>query len=102
MFGLSDATLALIRTYFASHPEIDKVILYGSRAMNTQSPGSDIDLAIYTYAAEDIAGMVKTDLEELPVPYLFDVTDYHRISYQPLREHIDRVGKIFYSKKCSD
>lgn len=96
MFGLPDPTIKLIRDYFASCPEIKSVKIYGSRAMNTEKEGSDIDFAIYSSAPSDISGRVQADLDALSTPYLFDVTDYYKITHVPLREHIDRVGKDFY------
>jgi hypothetical protein len=38
------------------------------------------------------------ELEELPLPYTFDVQAYDAIRHQPLREHIDRVGQNFYTQ----
>lgn len=70
MFGLSDKVLRLLDEYFRSQPLIVKVFIYGSRAMGRETPGSDIDLAIVTNCDHDISGKVKTDLEELPTPYL--------------------------------
>ncbi len=99
MFGLPDRVLKLLIDYFKSQPSILKVVIYGSRAMGREKPGSDIDLAISTTSDHDLSGMVKLDLEELPTPYLFDVVDYQRISSMPLREHIDRVGKLLFDKK---
>ena len=96
MFGLPETILKLLQDYFRTHPEIVKVYLYGSRAMGTEKPGSDIDLAIITTSQRDISGGVQADLEELPTPYLFDVVDYQRITNLPLREHIDRVGKLLW------
>jgi len=96
MFGLPESVLKLLRDYFVAHPEIVKVLVYGSRAKGTEQPGSDVDLAIVTTSPHDISGSVQADLEELPTPYLFDVIDYLRISHQPLREHIDRVGKVLW------
>lgn len=98
MFGLPDNVLNLVHNYFSTHPQILKVFIYGSRAMGRETPGSDIDLAIITNNKKDISGAVKGALEELPTPYLFDVVDYNHITHTPLREHIDRVGKILYQK----
>lgn len=98
MFGLPESTLMLLHNYFANNPQIAKVVVYGSRAMGRESAGSDIDLAIVTSCHDDISGHIEADLEELSTPYLFDVIDYQRITHLPLREHIDRVGKILYQQ----
>ena len=44
--GLTESTTAQIRDVFSKHPEIDQVILYGSRAKGNYKPGSDIDLTL--------------------------------------------------------
>ncbi len=98
MFGLPDRVLKLLQDYFAAQPQIVKVLIYGSRAMQKEMPGSDVDLAIITESETDISGRVQMDLEELPTPYLFDVIDYQRITHDPLREHIDRVGKLLFQR----
>lgn len=95
-FGLSQNVLSILREYFKGQPAVLEVRVYGSRAMGNYEPGSDIDFSIRTSSAESMAGRIKTDLEDLKTPYLFDVTDYDRISHQPLKAHIDRVGKLFY------
>ena len=98
MFGLPENVLALLQNYFISNPQIQKVLIFGSRAMDREIPGSDIDLALITNCQEDISGHIQAELDELTTPYMFDVVDYQRITHQPLREHIDRVGKILYQR----
>jgi predicted nucleotidyltransferase len=99
MFGLPQNVLKMMHDYFIARPQIIQVFVYGSRAMGRQTPGSDIDLAIITEGDQDLSGSVKADLEELPTPYLFDVIEYRSITHKPLREHIDRVGKLLYKKQ---
>lgn len=100
MFGLPDDIIKLLRDYFSSRPEIEQVLIFGSRAMGTESRGSDVDLAIFTTAMDDITASVKTDLDDLPTPYLFDVIDYRRITNPALQSHIDRVGKVLFLKNA--
>ncbi len=100
-FGLSEETIKLICNFFSRYPEIEKVEIYGSRAMGNHERGSDIDLAFYSKNDKNLTGHLLTGLDELPTPYLFDVTDYYKISHLPLKEHIDRVGKLFYSAKSN-
>ena len=45
MYGLSDTVITDICSVFRSFPNIDKVLIFGSRAKGTYSEGSDIDLA---------------------------------------------------------
>lgn len=98
MFGLSARILSMLNTYFEEQADLQEVWVYGSRAMGKERPGSDIDLAIVTTADKDLSAHIKTDLEDLPTPYTFDVIDYNRISHLPLKEHINRVKKQLYIK----
>ena len=95
-FGLSKETIDLLCTIFTRYPEIEEVKVYGSRAMDNYEKGSDIDLAFFTHSGNELTGHLLTELDELPTPYLFDVTDYYRIISLSLKEHIDRAGKIIY------
>jgi len=90
--GLTSGELALIRTVFLRHPEVTGVILFGSRAKGTAKPASDIDLALEGIADQLQAEAIASELDELPLPYRFDVKALTAIQNQHLREHIDRVG----------
>lgn len=97
-FGLSDQTLDQLEKYFKQNTKIEKVKIYGSRAMGNYQNGSDIDLAFWgNFDFSDIAHL-SADLDELSTPYLFDVLDYNQISHQPLKEHINQYGKVLYEK----
>lgn len=89
-FGLPDRTLAEIHRCLARFPQIRWVKVYGSRALGTYRPGSDVDLAVSS--PEDCTAAVAGALEELPTPYLFDVTHWESLQHPDLRSHIERVG----------
>lgn len=75
--------------------------MFGSRAMDTYRPESDIDLALYGELDERLVARIAGELDELPLPYSFDVHAYSRLSQGPLREHIDRVGRPIFSRSAS-
>lgn len=93
---LTETELSLVRGVFRRHPEVGSVVLFGSRAKGTSQVHSDVDLAlggdVSPLQAEAIAG----ELDELSLPYRFDVQPLARIRHQPLRDHIDRVGIRIY------
>ena len=91
--GITGRTLAEIRSCLKRFPQIHWLKLYGSRAMGKHWAGSDIDLA-YS-AGEDCSAALREALDQLPTPYLFDVTHWESLRYAPLREHIERVGIPF-------
>ena len=100
-FGLSDEAVELIRGVFRKHPEVSDVRVFGSRAKGNAQPQSDIDLAIWGHISTRILASIMAELEELPLPYRFDVQPYERIKNPELREHIDRVGKTFFSQRIA-
>jgi uncharacterized protein len=95
-FGLSDAEQELIRGVLRRHDEITEAKIFGSRAKGNPQPNSDIDLALWGEISTSLVATIAGELDELPLPYTFDVQAYHAINHRPLREHIDRVGKTFY------
>jgi len=90
--GLSPHELELIRTVLARHPAITGAILFGSRAKGTAQPASDVDLALEGIADPLQAEAIAGELEELPLPYQFDIKALAAIRHRPLLEHIARVG----------
>lgn len=99
-FGLSSDVILMLQRYFAGVADVERVVIYGSRAKGTQRPASDIDFAVWCDDPHTI-GRLITELEELPLVYHCDVTDYRLLSSVPLREHIDRFGQIFYSRSAT-
>lgn len=85
-----------IRGVLGRHAQITEARLYGSRAKGTHAAGSDVDLAVWGDIDPLAAQAVAAELDELPLPYLFDVQPYASIRLPALREHIDRVGVIIY------
>ena len=100
--GLAPHELDLIRGVFRRFPAISEVVLYGSRAKGTYRPESDIDLALVGVDDDIQAEAVADELEELPLPYRFDVKAFNCITYGPLRDHIERVGVSLYRRDLSD
>jgi predicted nucleotidyltransferase len=94
--GLSDSQLSLIKGVFAQYENIEKAIVFGSRAKGNFKQHSDIDLALFGDLNSLNAEGVKLALEELPLIYKFDVLAYNELKNQALREHIDRVGVEIY------
>ena len=95
-FGLPERTIKELLEYFESKPEIEKVVLYGSRAKGTYKNGSDIDFAIWANGGN--IAQIGAELEDLPTPYMFDVTDYKTLTHENLKKSIDNDGVEFYKK----
>ncbi len=93
---LEPAELELVRSVFRLHPEVTSAMLFGSRAKGTHSEHSDVDLAVAGNIEPLHAEAIAAELEELPLPYRFDVQSLAHIQHRPLLEHIQRVGILIY------
>ncbi|WP_374495412.1 nucleotidyltransferase domain-containing protein [Zoogloea sp.] len=96
-YGLPDSTCATVRQILASYPQIEKAVLYGSRAKGNYKAGSDIDLTLFgTALNHPLLMSISTALEESDIPYTVDLSLFDEIETPTLREHIERVGQVFY------
>lgn len=101
-FGLHDKTVAIIRQILADVPAVKKAVIYGSRAKGNFRPGSDIDLTLYGEGLDlHILGGIAARLDESPIPYLVDLSIFDRLDHAGLREHIERVGVVFYQRESA-
>ena len=101
-YGLSDSTIEKIHSVFQKYPQIDKAILYGSRATGTYRNGSDIDL---TFCGDGLTHSVLTkidfDLDDLLLPYTIDISDFSKIGNSDMVAQIELHGVSFY-ERCDD
>jgi uncharacterized protein len=98
-YGLTKAIIEKIHNVFARFPEIDEVVLYGSRAKGNYKAGSDIDLTLYGSAlTSDLRASITEALDDLLLPYTIDLSLFDELEHTELREHIKRVGNVFYKR----
>ena len=98
-FGLNPATIDKINSVFAAVPEIEQVIIYGSRAKGNYRNGSDIDLVIKGEGVSLTRLLkIENELDDLLLPYRIDLSLLHKNDDAALLDHINRVGAVFYDK----
>ena len=101
-FGLSKIQLQLILGVINNFEEIEKVLIFGSRAKGTNRPGSDINLALIGDKLNSLlVNRVSSALDDLPLPYMFDLINYHEINNEFLKKKVDDEGKLFYERKLN-
>ena len=101
-FGLSKMQLQLILGVINNFEEIEKALIFGSRAKGTNRPGSDIDLALIGGKLNSLlVNRVSSALDDLPLPYMFDLINYHEINNEFLKKKVDDEGKLFYERKLN-
>ncbi len=98
-FGLKPDVIEKLCAVFAAYPEVEQVLVYGSRALGTHKKGSDIDL---TLQGEDLTWQhlqrISSDLDDLLLPWKIDISLFKQIDNAGLVAHIQRVGKVLYKK----
>lgn len=82
----------------AKFPEIERIKVFGSRALKTAKPGSDIDLAI---EGRQITRTTRLNFHdylnnESTIPYKIDVVHTESATNNDLIEHIRNHGLIIY------
>jgi len=98
-FGLNDNEINKIQSIFLSFPQIEKVIVFGSRAKGNFKAGSDIDLTLLGNDLNlHLINEISLKLDDLLMPYTFDLLVLKKIKNKDLLDHIHRAGKTFYIK----
>jgi len=72
-FGLPQVTFEYIQSVFLKHPEINQVLIYGSRAKGNFRNGSDIDLSL-----------VGKDITEQSLLFIKFMFRKNKVSLKPL------------------
>ena len=99
-FGLKETTIPKICGVLAKHPQVERAVIYGSRAKGNYKNGSDIDLTLHGGADLnlDILYKLMTEIDDLLLPYTFDLSIFRTLSDPDFIDHIKRVGQTFYQK----
>ncbi|MDA9231017.1 nucleotidyltransferase domain-containing protein [Rickettsiales bacterium] len=97
-FGLSESNIKIILEILRKYQLIEKVVIYGSRAKGNYKDGSDIDLVIFGDNLDNYLSKISSDFDDSLLPYKIDLSIFSDINNESLRDHIKRVGKVFYKK----
>jgi len=100
---LTKKQISSIKAVFSGYQEIEEVLIYGSRAMGNYKPASDIDLTLKGEGIDmSLQTKIEFDLDDLMLPYKFDISVYDKITNPDFLDHIKRVGKKFYKRKNTE
>lgn len=97
--GLEHVEINQIISILGKNSKIEKVVLFGSRAKGNFQNGSDVDLSLIGNKLElnDILN-ASIEIDNLSLPYKFDLVIYDRIKEKALLEHINRVGITLFER----
>ena len=99
-FGLKESSVHKICIVLRRYPQVEKAILYGSRAKGNYKNGSDIDLTLRGGAdlTLNVLYKIMDEIDDLLLPYTIDLSIFNNIGDPDMIEHIQRVGVTFYEK----
>ena len=91
--GLPESAIEAILKTIGAQPQVQRVVLYGSRALGRQRSGSDVDLCLFA-PAMTLAELLQlgAQLDDLLLPWRIGLQLDHLISHDGLRAHIQRGG----------
>ena len=98
--GITDTEQQKLTSLLAQQPKVEKAIVYGSRAKGSNLRFSDIDLTLIGDALtqQDLC-RIALQIDDLLLPYEFDLSLYSKLTNEALIAHINRVGKTIYTKR---
>ena len=98
-YGLGDSAIEKICSVQNQFPSISKAVLYCSRSKGPNKNGSDIDLCLFgTDIDQILVYRIEESLDDLLLPYQFDLSAYSSLSNKDLIDHIDRIGVLFFQR----
>lgn len=97
--GLTQNQRSMIASVLASCPAVEKVILFGSRAMGNCKPASDVDLFLVGRGI----GMneliqLHRGMDDLPLPMDVDLLADTMLQSEDVRRHIREHGRCWWSR----
>lgn len=85
---------------FNKYSEIDKVLLFGSRARGDNKYNSDVDLCIIGESLSHLTlAKINMDINEIDTHLSFDVLAFNELSKEELIKNVIREGVVIYNGK---
>lgn len=97
VYSLNDKIISHIQQIGQKY-EIDKIILFGSRARGDYKRNSDIDLAVFPLPGFNKAGYLASDIDDLETLLKIDVVFINKNTDAKLMENIQREGVTLYER----
>ena len=99
---MTDNELQLLFSLFARQKEIGQVILYGSRAMGTHKPFSDVDITLMGIGLKrSHLTRLMAEIDESTLPYSFDISIFSQLTNPELIEQIEKTGIVLYTREMN-
>ena len=98
--GLKDEHRTAIVNLLRSNERVERAVLFGSRAMETFTQGSDVDIALFgkSLTIADQARLAAA-MKGLTIPQRVDLLLYDGIEDATLRKHVQQDGIELYKRQ---
>jgi predicted nucleotidyltransferase len=85
---------------FSKYPQVEKVLLFGSRARGDNKYNSDIDLCIFGEELSHLTlAKITFDIEDLDTCLMFDILAFNELNKEDLIKNILNEGVVIYHAK---
>lgn len=97
--GIGDNVLNQIISTVEKYPQVERLLLYGSRARGEHITGSDIDLAIDAPGMEEPTfARLWNEIDDLPIIYTLDIVHLQGLSNLELLAEINKDAASLWQK----
>lgn len=99
-FGLDEKVIEEIVKVIANYAEVEKAVIFGSRARGDYRDGSDIDIALFGNSlTHSINTNIFYEIDNLYIVYKVDLINFNSLEKEDkLKENILREGVEIYAK----
>jgi uncharacterized protein len=96
--GLPQQAQDQLLVVLMAQPQVQHILLFGSRAMGPHQPGSDLDLCLQVPQLSHSDRLRQMNaLDELCLPGQVDLVLRHELPAE-LEAHVQRVGRCFWTQ----
>lgn len=97
--GISNRFINELQSYCVRNDQIEKILLFGSRARGDYNRSSDMDLAIFTKKSTHTQqNLIEQDINEMSTPLKIDVVFMDRLTKEKLISNIRKDGVVIYEQ----
>lgn len=97
---LSERDRAIVQRVLAPYADrVERVGVFGSRALGNARPASDLDLVLWGDLDDAVLARFWTLFDESSLAITVDIVAYHPALSSALRSHVDQVAKVLFTRE---
>lgn len=97
--GISKRFISELQNFCLKNDQIEKIVLFGSRARGDYHRTSDIDLAVFTKKCSHTQqNLIEQAIKEMSTPLKIDVVFIDRLTKEKLIFNIRKEGVVVYEQ----